>query len=295
MNSILNFRDVGETVKELNIKKIGKIKKGVLFRSGELEDENEQALEKIEKLDIRTIIDLRSGSYEIHKDSSIAIKYPYVNYPSDDVYDDSSDESDENNDDLNKEKRQTINISFAGTKLHRKLISDAPFLSQVQIIFYFLSCRKHKAAKLIGQSMAPKGLVGMYQNLLEACDDQIIKIFEIMTDKSNLPILIHCKHGKDRTGVVIALLLSLCGVDDELIVQDYSMSQKNLISVHSSIIKDMERLGLPESFANVLPDAMRSLLFYIKSTHGSTQNYLIKIGFNLEKQKLLLQNLIEKD
>lgn len=30
-----------------------------------------------------------------------------------------------------------------------------------------------------------------------------LKILEPLTDKSNLPVLIHCKHGKDRTGVAI--------------------------------------------------------------------------------------------
>ena len=36
------------------------------------------------------------------------------------------------------------------------------------------------------------------------------------------PILVHCLHGKDRTGVLVALLLFICGVDEEEIQHDYT-------------------------------------------------------------------------
>jgi protein-tyrosine phosphatase len=36
-----------------------------------------------------------------------------------------------------------------------------------------------------------------------------------------MPSLIHCAHGKDRTGVVIMLLLLICDTPHEAIVQDY--------------------------------------------------------------------------
>jgi protein tyrosine/serine phosphatase len=37
-------------------------------------------------------------------------------------------------------------------------------------------------------------------------------------------MVVHCTAGKDRTGVFIALLLGLCGVDDEIIVKEYGLS-----------------------------------------------------------------------
>jgi protein tyrosine/serine phosphatase len=44
------------------------------------------------------------------------------------------------------------------------------------------------------------------------------------------PILIHCSAGKDRTGVICALILSLCGVDDEVVAHEYSLSELGLQS-----------------------------------------------------------------
>ncbi|CAG8549026.1 12456_t:CDS:2, partial [Acaulospora colombiana] len=142
--------------------------------------------------------------------------------------------------------RRTVNISFAGEKFRKELISSAPLLYKIL-----------KAAKVMTQALAPEGLMGMYNLLLKACDDQIVKILNIMKDKSNLPILIHCKYGKDSTGVTIAILLSLCGVDDETIVQDYVMSQGHLTPVYPSMVKDMEKIGLPKGFAAAPPENTR--------------------------------------
>jgi len=38
------------------------------------------------------------------------------------------------------------------------------------------------------------------------------------------PVLVHCAHGKDRTGVVIAILLHICGASQEQIAADYALS-----------------------------------------------------------------------
>ncbi|CAG8549116.1 6686_t:CDS:2, partial [Acaulospora morrowiae] len=298
MESILNFRDVGESVIEFSEENVGKIKAGVLFRSGEPDDATVRDTENLLKLDIRTIIDLRSGSHEGRKSS---IDYPRVDYSTingDKVFDSDPEDS------YVKAPRRTVNINFPGKKFQRKITSSAPFLTRMKIIFYTLTGNRVKAAKTMTQVLAPRGLVGMYKNILESCDDQIVKILEIMKDKSNFPILVHCKHGKDSTGVIIvtshpfktlAVTLSLCGVDDEIIVQDYATSQIHLTSVHHSMMKDMERIGLPECFAKVSPKIMKDLLLYIRSTYGSTQDYLVKIGFDLENQKLVRQNLLENN
>jgi protein tyrosine/serine phosphatase len=41
-------------------------------------------------------------------------------------------------------------------------------------------------------------------------------------------LIIHCTAGKDRTGVICALVLSLCGVDDEIVAQEYSLTDRGL-------------------------------------------------------------------
>jgi hypothetical protein len=41
-------------------------------------------------------------------------------------------------------------------------------------------------------------------------------------------VIVHCTAGKDRTGVLCALVLSLCGVDDEVVAQEYSFTEVGL-------------------------------------------------------------------
>ena len=47
------------------------------------------------------------------------------------------------------------------------------------------------------------------------------QIFEILLDEQSGPILIHCTQGKDRTGIVVAIILSALGLDKSVIYEDY--------------------------------------------------------------------------
>ncbi len=46
----------------------------------------------------------------------------------------------------------------------------------------------------------------------------------MVADADKYPVLIHCAHGKDRTGLAAALILACAGVPDEAIVADYVAS-----------------------------------------------------------------------
>lgn len=50
------------------------------------------------------------------------------------------------------------------------------------------------------------------------------QIIERVADANNRPTLIHCTAGKDRTGVISALLLEILGVPDDVIIADYTLS-----------------------------------------------------------------------
>jgi len=41
-------------------------------------------------------------------------------------------------------------------------------------------------------------------------------------------MIVHCTAGKDRTGVICAIILSLCGVNDEIIAKEYELTELGL-------------------------------------------------------------------
>lgn len=59
----------------------------------------------------------------------------------------------------------------------------------------------------------------------------LIEGFELLTDEDALPAVVHCTAGKDRTGIFVALLLDLLGVDREAIVTDYAATAPNMATV----------------------------------------------------------------
>ena len=51
--------------------------------------------------------------------------------------------------------------------------------------------------------------------------DSYRKAFELIADSANLPMLFHCRAGRDRTGIMAALLLTLLGVDRETVLDEF--------------------------------------------------------------------------
>ncbi|WP_308127701.1 tyrosine-protein phosphatase [Gordonia paraffinivorans] len=64
-----------------------------------------------------------------------------------------------------------------------------------------------------------------YIDLLEHCADTWGAAYRVLAEVSNLPALVHCAAGKDRTGVFVALVLSSLGVPDDVVAQDYSLTE----------------------------------------------------------------------
>jgi protein-tyrosine phosphatase len=70
----------------------------------------------------------------------------------------------------------------------------------------------------------PAFVSARYLEMLEAGADAVVEVLAILTDPSAAPALFHCSAGKDRTGILAAVVLSLLGVADEVIVADYTLS-----------------------------------------------------------------------
>jgi hypothetical protein len=125
----------------------------------------------------------------------------------------------------------------------------------------------------------------MRLNRDEATTTIVADIFSLLADESSYPLVFHCLGGKDRTGVVAALVLGALGVADEDIARDYTMTEPNM----ARTIERMRKQGrlpadgsftaeFPRSFFETPPDAMLSLLHEIREKHGSIRGYVTSCG-----------------
>ncbi len=93
-----------------------------------------------------------------------------------------------------------------------------------------------------------------YRNFLRDNLSVFREVFFLLADAKNLPLLFHCAAGKDRTGVLAAVILKSLGVSDEIICADYMltnelnpdwpMDRENI----EAALDEIERFGGIETF-----------------------------------------------
>ncbi|KAF5649811.1 tyrosine phosphatase [Fusarium tjaetaba] len=147
-----------------------------------------------------------------------------------------------------------------------------------------------------------EGYLSYYQDILtSACSPENTnrpfgQIFAYLADTPAHelePILIHCSLGKDRTGVISALILSLCGVDSSLVAHEYALSSSGLKEKIAAIVKEMrpDGPGLSEEesrFFGSRKESMQHFLDWIGGSNG-VENYLIEKGVLTRSQVERLQ------
>ena len=123
-------------------------------------------------------------------------------------------------------------------------------------------------------------------------------IFDVMADAVQHPLLIHCTAGKDRTGVTTALLLSILGVDRDVIEADYALTnrdcerQVDFIEQSEGLPTGMSRENLLH-IAGVPEDAMGVFLDGLLRGYGGPLKYLISIGVDEMQQRAIQEALLE--
>lgn len=142
-----------------------------------------------------------------------------------------------------------------------------------------------------------RGLGELYIDIIEGSGEPMLRVFSLLASSTGSgATLFHCKAGKDRTGIVAALLLDLAGVPHEIIAEDYALTAVCLAPLMEELRKGRPMTVSPEQYEIHLgspPDNMIVLLNHIKSAYGDAEGYLLSIGLKPEQIQALKQRLVE--
>ncbi len=131
-------------------------------------------------------------------------------------------------------------------------------------------------------------LEGIYVSALEMCRPAIRTVLETMANSESLT-LFHCTAGKDRTGIIAALLLANAGVPDEAIAEDYALTENLAKPMLERLLEEGVNDGMErESYSKLLTaqaSTMHATLGYLEGRFGGVQNYL-KTGLELTPKSI---------
>eukprot|EP01036_Dinobryon_divergens_P030570 gene30570-39835_t len=283
LNNIKNLRDLSSVV--------GNARPTKILRTGCVSKASDEDIEYLKNnIDFRVLVDLRSPA-EIEEDEHLYSKVyngfkDFAYKKSEKAFvprevpanvTNSVEESDEQLD------RRRYFISLMSESLIKKGIF---FRLRKRIRFkalglYLLSIFSRRAEKKVRNIFISKinggGLSLLNELVVDTSGKEIIEVLKLMADSNNYPIGIYCTAGKDRTGLVTMLALSVLGASDEDIVADYVLSD--------SAYKDIND-------KKAMPEVMWDTINYIRNTFGSINAYLDQHGFDESWREKLRNSML---
>ena len=237
-----------------------RVKEGAFIRSGKLNKVPKKKLNNfLDEYNVTKILDFRTD-VEVHEAGSIT-------YPSDVEY----------------QHLPLLNKAFFGVT-HEKKMSK---------ILY----KESKKMKL--EDIEPGYMTDMYKSIVfdPYSQSKFKEFFDvILNNEDGGSILYHCNGGKDRTGITTLFILTLLGVSEEDILNDFAMSDYFNRHYNRSRIILMTLFLFPaRKFSRILNSMLHAKRIYLENMiaainekFGSVLNYLKEaIGINEEKQNKL--------
>jgi protein-tyrosine phosphatase len=136
---------------------------------------------------------------------------------------------------------------------------------------------------------APENFTTLANDYKRILDSFAPAMAEIMTAIAWAPeggVLVHCMAGKDRTGMVSAILLELAGVSRETIAEDYALSAEFLRPLEEEWLENGpgEREERAREQAKWVPRAqvMLEVLAHLDDRYGGVEEYLLQAGVSPE-------------
>ncbi|KAI5924745.1 protein-tyrosine phosphatase-like protein [Camillea tinctor] len=290
-DNIPNFRDVGKTVNDYLGRKV--LREGVLYRSARPDDATPDDRYRLaSELGIRTIVDLRTKTEHLKQAERRKQKQREAG------------ELPQQGDDVKIPGIQYREVKVTGRRFELFLLSQLSWWNFFKFLFLFLLGCRTPAIRIITQEvMLPRGLIGLGTLTLDQSKSEIAEILQTLLAPSSTPLLIHCTQGKDRTGLLIALILmSLSSPSSPKIPStttpliplpaieyDYLLTRLSLPLISASA--EILEIGLTPDWGACPGDFVRAVEAHLDNAYGGVVPYLEGIGIGVEERRRLVEVL----
>jgi len=129
----------------------------------------------------------------------------------------------------------------------------------------------------------PAFVTTRYQQLFSEGSSSLTRAVQLLAEPGALPAVFHCSAGKDRTGVLAALVLGFLGVPREVIVEDYALSAEAMTALlerlkqeYAESVAEVERYA--PAVISVSPQTMAAFLDSLEADHGSFDDLARSLG-----------------
>lgn len=136
----------------------------------------------------------------------------------------------------------------------------------------------------------------IYRYMVNECQPGFGAALAAIAEADGGGVLFHCTAGKDRTGILAALLLRLAGVAPEAVAAEYALTTEAMARLRPAILEQVrQRGGSVEATERMLsseaPD-MLGLLAYVDERYGDVEGYLKAIGLSEAQIERLRARLV---
>jgi len=229
------------------------VARGLVYRSNQLSEIPAEDMEKLAALGLKVDYDLRTEAERNARPDELP---PGVEYVVVDVLADSPQ---------------------AGPAMLEKLMADPA-----------------AANEELGGGKVEEGFMESYREFvsLPSAKAEFSKMFHGMADAEKLPALFHCTTGKDRTGWSAAALLTLLGVPEDQVYEDYLRSNDNILPAYKHAIDPFVEAGgdpeIPAAILGVKREYLEAAFDEMVTEYGTIENYFSEgLGIDVEQQQVI--------
>lgn len=121
-----------------------------------------------------------------------------------------------------------------------------------------------------------------YLHYLEIGGDRLARAFELFAEEPRYPFLVHCTAGKDRTGVLVGMIMDVLGADPADIAYEYGLSDASIDRLLAYLRASGRQLeGTEEEIRARLstpPERMAGFIELLHKEHGGAEAFFRKQG-----------------